>query len=112
MTERLLNTLLVLSVVITIAGAVFLPNGPSYAELPWGIRIAQGVVFGAAGIFTIMKIASSRFFLLVLNDQSLSKIKEMYIVGYVLFTKEAREEWRSLISKRKEKVGHSHTEST
>jgi hypothetical protein len=105
MTERTLSRLLLASTLIVIVGFVVMEFVFPDVAMPGYIKYGYAVVFGAAPILLMMKIIS-RIFLIGLQGQPLSSIEQMFIILYVLLTKEAREEWRSYINNQKDK-GHS-----
>jgi hypothetical protein len=100
MTERTLSRLLLATTLIVILGFVLMKIVFPDVAMPGYIRYGYAVAFGTAPILLVMK-GVSRIFLMGLKGQPLSSIEQMFMVFYVLLTKEAREEWQSYITDQK-----------
>lgn len=102
MTERTLSGLLLATTLIVVIGFVLMKIVFPDVAMPGYIRYGYAVAFSAAPILLMMK-GVSRVFLMGLKGQPLSSIEQMFMVFFVLLTKEAREEWRSYITDQKNK---------
>jgi len=103
MTERTLNNLIRVSLVIALIGFTSIQTGWIDGFIPMRyMKILFMVAFGAVPTLLILKVIS-RFFLLGFKGQQLSFIENMFMLYYIFLTKEAREEWRTYIEEQKKK---------
>ena len=103
MTERTLNNLIRVSLLIAVIGFISIQTAWLDAAVPMRhMKILFMVAFGAVPVLLMLKVIS-RFFLQGFKGQRLSFIENMFMLYYIFLTKEARKEWRSYIDEQKKK---------
>lgn len=103
MTERTLNNLIRVSLLIAVIGFISIQTAWLDGFVPMRyMKILFMVAFGAVPALLMLKVIS-RFFLQGFKGQRLSFIENMFMLYYIFLTKEAREEWRSYIKEQKKK---------
>ncbi len=103
MTERTLNNLIRVTLLIAVIGFLFIQTTWLDAVVPMRyMKILFMIAFGVLPMLVILKVIS-RLFLDGFKGQRLSFIENMFMLYYIFLTKEAREEWRSYIEEQKKK---------
>lgn len=103
MTERTLNNLTRVSLLIAVIGFISIQAAWLDAVVPMRyMKILFMAAFAAVPALLMLKVIS-RFFLQGFKGQRLSFIENMFMLYYIFLTKEAREEWRSYIKEQKKK---------
>lgn len=103
MTERTLNNLIRVTLLIAVIGFLSIQTAWFDAMVPMRyMKILFMVAFGALPLLLMLKVVS-RLFLEGFKGQRLSFIENMYMIYYIFLTKEAREKWRSYIEEQKKK---------
>ena len=103
MTERTLNNLIRVTLLIAVIGFLFIQTTwlDAVVQMRY-MKILFMIAFGVLPMLVILKVIS-RLFLDGFKGQRLSFIENMFMLYYIFLTKEAREEWRSYIEEQKKK---------
>lgn len=72
------------------------------------VKILFMTAFGVLPVLLMLKVIS-RFFLQGFKGQRLSFIENMFMLYYIVLTKEARDEWQSYIEEQKNKESNRQT---
>ncbi len=103
MTERTLNNLIRVTLLIAVIGLFSIQTAWLDTVVPMRyMKILFMAAFGALPLLLILKMIS-RLFLDGFKGQRLSFIENTFMLYYIFLTKEAREEWRSYIEEQKKK---------
>lgn len=97
MTERTLNRLILAAFALLVVSHGATLSGVLSGVVPANfLGWVTAITFGLGPLFVMMKVISG-IFLSGIKGQSLDLIEQMYIVCYLFFTAEARDEWRRYI---------------
>lgn len=101
MTERTLSNLIRASLFVAVVGFISIQTSWLDGVIPMRYtKIFFMAAFGVVPVLLMLKLIS-RLFLSGFRGQPLSFIENMFMLFYILLTKEAREEWQSYIDEQK-----------
>lgn len=104
MTERTLSNLIRASLFVAVVGFISIQTSWLDGVIPTRYaKIAFMTAYGVVPVLLMLKLIS-RLFLSGFKGQKLSFIENMFMLFYVLLTKEAREEWQSYIDEQKREM--------